>query len=64
MWRSSLALSRNQCRAERLWPFPLWFVALYVFNFDRFIFTADDQRRFDELVARYGASDGDEGGAG
>jgi hypothetical protein len=37
-----------------LWPFPAYFVALYVFYFDRFIFTADDQRRFDELVARYG----------
>jgi hypothetical protein len=43
-----------------LWPFPAFFVALYVLSFDRFVFTADDQRRFDELVARYGT--GDDGG--
>ena len=37
-----------------LWPFPIWFVALYVLCFDRLIFTVRDQRRFDELVARFG----------
>ena len=36
-----------------LWPFPLWFVALYVLNFDRFIFseiapeTEADRTRFE-----------------
>ena len=39
-----------------LWPFPAYFVALYVLSFDRFVFTADDQWRFDELVEQYGAS--------
>jgi len=36
-----------------LWPFPVYFVLLYLYFFDRFVFTADDQRRVDELVARF-----------
>ena len=39
-----------------LWPFPACFVALYVLCFDRLVFSADDQRRFDQLLAKYRTS--------
>ena len=35
-----------------LWPFPVFFVALYYIYFDRWYFTPRDQERLDELVAR------------
>ena len=34
-----------------LWPAPLWFVLLYVLQFDRRVLTADELQRFDERVA-------------
>ena len=36
-----------------IWPFPLYFVAVYYFIFDRWYFTDEEQRRFDEIVANY-----------
>lgn len=39
-----------------MWPFPAYFIGLYIVYFDRFIFSERDQQRFDELVARYGRS--------
>ncbi|MCH2173878.1 hypothetical protein MK489_24120 [Myxococcota bacterium] len=38
-----------------MWPFPAYFIALYILYFDRFIFTESDRRHFDELVAQYRA---------
>lgn len=34
-----------------LWPAPLWFVLLYVLQFDRRVLTKEELRRFEERVA-------------
>ncbi|MCH7910250.1 MAG: hypothetical protein IIB38_11605 [Candidatus Hydrogenedentes bacterium] len=34
-----------------IWIFPVFFIFLYMFTFDRLIFTDDDQLRFEEIIA-------------
>jgi len=35
-----------------VWPIPVYFVVLYYLFFDRWHFTAEDEQRFEEIVAR------------
>lgn len=43
-----------------VWFIPLFFMLLYMFNFDSWTFTEEDQQKFDELVAARRASEAGE----